>query len=365
MTGNRPKYPPNPAGREAARPSAWRLGYSAGRNLITGLAWTQGMEQGIVNRSEVDLLAQGLAWLEAGQQVALATVVRTWGSSPRQPGALMVLASGGGFEGSVSGGCIEAELIARVQSNFPQTLETIEYSSSTTRSLPCGGRLLLALEPLAALDGLAALIDALRSGQRVVRTLDLGGGRVHWAAAGSDARTRYEDDILQVVYEPAWRLLVVGAGELAAWVCRYAALLGYRISVCEPRIEYREAWSLHDFPVAPEHPDDHIAAAGCDAQTAIVALTHDPKVDDLAMLEALDTPAFYIGALGSSRTTAQRAARLAEHFGKTPQALARIRAPIGIDLNTRKPQEIALAVLTDITAARNRVAITTQRLDNA
>ncbi len=320
------------------------------------------MENGIVNRSEVEILAHGRRWLAAGERVALATVARTWGSSPRQPGALMVVSDTGRFEGSVSGGCIEAELIARVGSDFPAGLETIEYSSDTTRSLPCGGRLLLAVEPLAALGDIGDLIDALGRGQRVVRTLDLGQRQASWALAGTDSRTRYADDLLEVVYEPAWRLLVIGAGELAAWVCRFAALLGYAIDVSDPRPEYADAWSLGDFPVAPEHPDDHIAAARSDAQTAIVALTHDPKVDDLAMLEALSTPAFYIGALGSSRTTAKRAERLIEHFSKTPADVARIRAPIGIDLNTRKPQEIALAVLADITAARNHVEVTTRRL---
>lgn len=320
------------------------------------------MENGIVNRSEVDILEHGRHWLATGERVALATVARTWGSSPRQPGALMVLGERGLFEGSVSGGCIEAELIARVQSDFPTQIETIEYSSDTTRSLPCGGRLLLVVEPLAAIEDIGGMLDALRAGQRVVRTLDIGRRHARWTLAEPDSRTRYADDVLNIVYEPAWRLLVVGAGELAAWVCRFAALLGYAIAVCDPRSEYGEAWSLADFPVDPQHPDDYIAAAGCDPQTAIVALTHDPKVDDLAMLEALSTPAFYIGALGSARTTANRAQRLVEHFGKSAADIARIRAPIGIDLNTRKPQEIALAVLADITAARNQVDISTRRL---
>jgi xanthine dehydrogenase accessory factor len=320
------------------------------------------MENGIINRSEADILDEGREWLRAGARVALATVARTWGSSPRQTGALMVLSDRGHFEGSVSGGCIEAELIERMRADFPAGLETIEYSSSTTRSLPCGGRLLLVLEPLAALDDLDGLIAQLRAGQRVVRTIDLTQRCTSWAVADAASATRFSDDVLNVVYEPPWHLLVVGSGELAAWVCRFAALLGYTIEVCDPRPEYREAWSLSEFPVSPEYPDDYIAAHAGNRQTAIVALTHDPKVDDLAMMEALGTGAFYIGALGSSRTTAKRAERLIEHFGMSAEDVARIRGPIGIDLNTRKPQEIALAVLADITAARNRVTISTERL---
>jgi len=316
-----------------------------------------------MHRAEVDILEQGQRWRAAGERVVLATVARTWGSSPRQPGALMVMSERGRFAGSVSGGCIEEELLARVQSAFPPQLETLEYDSDTTRTLPCGGRLLLVLEPLAGIAGLDELIAALRAGGRVLRRIDLAAGSVSWAPAGTDGATRHVGEVLEVVYEPAWRLLVVGAGELASWVCRFAELLGYAIEVCEPRPEYRAGWSLDDIVVAAGYPDDFLAGRTVDGHTAIVALTHDPKVDDLAMLEALRTPAFYVGALGSSRTTRRRAERLAEHFGVAAAELARIRGPIGVDLNTRKPQEIALAVLAEITAVRNRVVLTSQRLD--
>ncbi len=315
-----------------------------------------------MSRSEVEILERGQHWLAEGERVVLATVAYTWGSSPRPPGAVMVMSESGRIAGSVSGGCIEDELLARVRDDFPLGFETIEYNSDTTRTLPCGGRLLLTLEPLASLPDLATMMNALRDGASVVRRLDLEQRTVGWAPADDDARTRLEDQILNVVYEPAWRLVVVGAGELASWVCRFAKLLDYTIEVCEPRPDYREAWPLGEFTVSDDYPDDFIAGRVCDGHTAIVALTHDPKVDDLAMLEGLRTRAFYLGALGSGRTTAKRAARLIEHFAMTEDDVKRIRGPIGIDLKTRKPQEIALAVMTDITAARNGVAITTERL---
>ena len=315
-----------------------------------------------MSRSEVEILERGQHWLEEGERVVLATVAHTWGSSPRPPGAVMVMSESGRIAGSVSGGCIEDELLARVREDFPRGFETIEYNSDTTRTLPCGGRLLLTLEPLAAIPDLATMMNALRDGASIVRRLDLERRSVAWAPADDEARTRLDEQVLNVVYEPAWRLVVVGAGELASWVCRFASLLDYAIAVCEPRPDYREAWNLGEYPVASDYPDDFIAARGCDAHTAIVALTHDPKVDDLAMLEGLRTQAFYVGALGSGRTTAKRAARLIEHFGMTDDDVKRIRGPIGIDLKTRKPSEIALAVMTDITAARNGVCITTERL---
>lgn len=315
-----------------------------------------------MSRSEVEIIERGQAWLAEGERVVLATVAHTWGSSPRPPGAVMVMSASGRIAGSVSGGCIEEELLARVREDFPHRFETIEYHSDSHRSLPCGGRLLLTVEPLATIPELAAMLSALRDGASVLRRLDLEHATAAWALADDDARTGLDAQVLQVVYEPAWRLVVVGAGELASWVCRYAQLLDYAIDVCEPRPEYREGWTLREFAVSGDYPDDFIAALGCDAHTAIVALTHDPKVDDMAMLEGLRTPAFYVGALGSGRTTAKRAARLIEHFAMSADQVKRIRGPIGIDLNTRKPSEIALAVMTDITAARNGVRISTERL---
>ncbi len=315
-----------------------------------------------MSRSEVEILERGQHWLQDGERVVLATVAHTWGSSPRPPGAVMVMSESGRIAGSVSGGCIEDELLARVRSDFPRGFETVEYNSDSTRTLPCGGRLLLTLEPLADIPDLAPMMNALRDGAAIVRRLDLEHRRVAWAPADDEARTRLEEQVLNVVYEPAWRWVVVGAGELASWVCRFASLLDYAIEVCEPRPDYREAWTLGELAVSADYPDDFIAARRCDGHTAIVALTHDPKVDDLAMLEGLRSQAFYLGALGSSRTTAKRAARLVEHFGMSEDEVKRIRGPIGIDLKTRKPQESALAVMTDITAARNGVRINTERL---
>ena len=315
-----------------------------------------------MSRSEVEILERGQQWQAAGERVVLVTVAHTWGSSPRPPGAMMMMSESGRFAGSVSGGCIEDELLARVRENFPPAFEILEYNSDTMRTLPCGGRLLLTLEPLAAIPDLPAMLEALRGGAAVLRSLHLELGTASWRPATDDPRTGLADQILNVVYEPAWRLLVVGAGELASWVCRFATLLDYAIEVCDPRAEYRDAWALAELPVAAEYPDDFLSTRRCDAHSAIVALTHDPKVDDLAMLEGLRTSAFYLGALGSGRTTAKRAARLIEHFGMTAADVTRIRGPIGIDLKTRRPQEIALAVMTDITAARNGVRITTERI---
>lgn len=320
------------------------------------------MDPSIHARSESAILEQALAWSQANEAVVLATVAHTWGSSPRPVGALMALTASGRFLGSVSGGCIEEELVARVHNSFPEAFEIIEYASDTHRSLPCGGRLLLSLEPIETIYDLPGLINTLDAGGSVKRILDLNRRTNSWTPTVPGDRTERKDNLLHVVYQPAWQLLVAGAGELAQWVCRFAQLLDYRVALCDPRQDYAEAWPITGIKVDRSYPDDFLDGYTLDARTAVVALTHDPKIDDLAMLAALDSEAFYIGALGSRRTTAKRAERLAEHFGLSDESLKRINGPIGIDLNSRRPQEIALAVMTDITAKRNQVEITTHRL---
>lgn len=319
------------------------------------------MEPVTTARSEWAILEQGRIWLENGQRVALATVAHTWGSSPRPVGALMVLSESGQFLGSVSGGCIEEELIERVTSQFPSQFETLEYDSDTSRTLPCGGRLLLTIEPMSSIDGLAEMMSALAAGSAVNRTIVLDTGEVSWDEATAEQKTVLSDGVLSLVYEPEWRLMIVGAGELAQWVCRLAQLLDYRVHACDPRPDYQQTWPFDEVSLATDYPDDFLSISSVDQRSAIVALTHDPKIDDLAIIEALAGNAFYVGALGSRRTTAKRAERLEQHFNLKPEQIARIRGPIGIDLNTRRPQEIALAVMTEITAARNGVSIQTAR----
>ena len=319
------------------------------------------MEPLTTHRSDVAVIEQGFAWHAEGVGVVLATVAHTWGSSPRPVGSVMALAADGRFAGSVSGGCIEDDLLQTIKSGWAKPFEVLEYDSNETRSLPCGGLLLLTLENLGAIDDLETMLAYLREGGSVVRCIDLENGSASWEKASANARTQLEKNDLQVVYAPSWRLLICGAGELAQWVCRLALLMDYAVAVCDPREDYRQAWTVEGVGVSAEYPDDFLRETGLDERSAVVALTHDPKIDDLAVLESLASQAFYVGALGSRRTTNKRAERLQEHFGCSAEELARVSGPIGIDLNSRKPQEIALSVLTEITARRNGVCISTVR----
>lgn len=305
-------------------------------------------------------------WRAKDLNVVLVTVAHTWGSSPRPIGSMLAWCENEEFVGSVSGGCIEDDLLAGFARDLPQQVEVRDYGVSAaqaaSRGLPCGGRLSVVIEPLKQADDSDQLLQAIAQRRRLQRALDLTSGTVAITPADAETRTHLSDQQLVVVFESSWRLLIIGAGELSQYVYQFAAALGFALEVCDPRENYRESWPYRDIEVDSQMPDDFVLAANCDEQTAIVALTHDPKIDDMAIMEALDTPAFYVGSLGSRRTNDGRRARLAEHFQVAESKLAFLSGPIGIDLNTRSAAEIALSVVTEIVARRNKVKISTERL---
>ena len=312
-------------------------------------------------RSNGSILREGYRRMKAGERVILATVAETWGSSPRPTGSLMILTEPGYCMGSVSGGCIEEELISSIKKEFPKNSLLLEYDAETNRSLPCGGRLSIILEPLNIVDDLIGLIETLEQGKKVRRIISISQNTSIWSSDESLDLGDSTDRVHVISYDAAWRVLIVGFGDLGSCVASFAQMLDYKVSICEPREEFRKSSQNSHLSISSAYPDDFIREAECDLQTAILALTHDPKIDDLAMIQALETEAFYIGALGSSRTAEKRAQRLVDHFDFDPGIISRIRAPIGIDLRTRKVNEIALAVMTDVTACRNKVEIGTSR----
>ena len=320
------------------------------------------MSEATLFRSNAAIIRDGLERISYGEKVVLATVVSTWGSSPRPTGSVMILTETGHFAGSVSGGCIEEELFAVIRDDFPSECRLIEYDADTTKSLPCGGRLQLVIEPLSSLDNPEGLVDSLNAGESLERVIDISNSSSTWALVTEDKGTPPSNSRFVISYDPAWRVLIVGFGDLGRHVCSFAQMLDYKVSVCEPREEYRHLDSVSPITINTSYPDDFIRDSICDEQTAVLALTHDPKVDDLAVLEAIETESFYIGALGSKRTAEKRNQRLEEHFGFSSTQIARIKGPIGLDLRTRKVNEIALAVMTDVTACRNRVRIGTDRI---
>jgi xanthine dehydrogenase accessory factor len=311
--------------------------------------------------ADLQVLDATLDWLAAGRRVALFTVVQTFGSSPRPPGAWAVLRDDGALVGSVSGGCIEADLIRRVsagdwsgQSARPAVLTYGVTAEEAGRfGLPCGGTVRLVVEPQPELDQLRRLRQRIAAGQITARTLDVVSGDVVLTDAANVDRLAWNGSTLTTVHGPRWRLLIIGAGQIAAYLASMAQALDYVVTVCDPREEYYGTWSVATAQLVTIMPDDAVAAFKVDSGTAVVALTHDPKLDDLALLEALRSPAFYVGALGSRLSSAKRKERLARYFEFTMTELARLHGPVGLPIGSRTPPEIAVSILAEITAVKN------------
>lgn len=323
-----------------------------------------------------DILDRAQAWRAVGRGVALATVVRTWGSSPRPVGSHLVVDASGDFAGSVSGGCIEGAVIQEAQATIADSKSRLlEFGVSDEQAwevgLACGGRVQVFVERLNAdFDRLMAARATRRSVALVTRLADGAHAQVD-ADAVSGALTLADQTAAQVrqrftsgdsgvldeagtlfarVYSPPPRLLIVGAVHIAQALAPMAVMSGFAVTIIDPRHAFASAERFPAVELTDEWPDDAMRRLAPDAQTAVVTLTHDPKLDDPALAIALTSPAFYIGSLGSSRTHAKRIARLTE-LGLAAQ-LGRIHAPVGLDLGGRYPSEIAVSVLAEIIRVR-------------
>ena len=311
---------------------------------------------------DLEVLRNSARWLEDGHRVLLVTVVKTWGSSPRPEGAMLAVRDDGHVAGSVSGGCIEDDLIDRVrQRGIEQSRpEAVKYGITAEEAhrfgLPCGGTIQLVLEPLSLESGIAGLCDAVEAGQLVARTLDMATGEVRMEPAQATDGVAFDDATLLTIHGPRYRMLVIGAGQLSRYLCNIAVGLDYQVTVCDPREEYTDEWDVPGTTIVRTMPDDTVMAMKLDERCAVIALTHDPKLDDLALMEALKTPAFYVGALGSRRNNAARRERLKE-FDLSDVELARLHGPVGIYIGSRTPPEIAVSILAEVTAAKNGVSL--------
>jgi xanthine dehydrogenase accessory factor len=310
-----------------------------------------------------EVLETAADWLDAGHGVYLVTVARTWGSSPRPPGSLLaVRADDARFVGSVSGGCVEDDLSARLAAGgASQALPRIDRYGVTPEQthrfgLPCGGRLDLLVEQLASAEPLRRILQAMDARRLTARRVCLATGEASLHAAERDAAFRFDGENLIQVFGPAWRLLLIGAGQLSRFVAQMAQALDYQVIVCEPREEYAAQWQLAGTALDTRSPDDAVCALACDARSAVIALTHEPKLDDLALMEALTSPAFYVGALGSRANNAKRRARLAQ-LGLPPPAIEKLHGPVGLPIGSRTPAEISVAILAELTAVRNGIVL--------
>ena len=311
------------------------------------------------------VLRTAVGWHAAGLPVVLVTVARTWGSSPRPPGSLMAINGRGETVGSVSGGCIEDDLIHRIREGGVQaacatdTPAVLRYGISADEAhrfgLPCGGTVELVLEPVSVRSRLPELLQACLQRRSTERVLNLPTGEVELRDGQRDGLPHLDDQHLTTHLGPQARLIVIGAGDLSRFLCQMALGLGFEVIVCDPREESRASWQLDGVELSHEMPDDLILRLKPDARTAVVAVTHDPKLDDLALIDALQSDAFYVGAIGSRRHSELRKTRLHEHFDLSHQALDALHGPAGLYIGSKTPAEIALSIMAEVVAVKNGV----------
>ena len=311
---------------------------------------------------DLQVLRSARDWVRSGRRVVMATVIRTWGSAPRPIGALTAIRDDGMVVGSVSGGCIEDDMILQVRSGelVQDRPATTQYGVSAEEAkrfgLPCGGTIELVLEPLTKESGLDELLTRVERHELVLRRLDMKSGRVAIGPAKSTDFLAFDGQTLVTVHGPRWRLLIIGAGQLSTFLAQMAQGLDYQVTVCDPREEYAEGWKLPGAELKRGMPDDVVTEMNLDGHCAVVTLTHDPKLDDMALLEALKSPAFYIGAIGSRKNNDARRKRLSE-FDLSQGEIARLHGPVGLKLGAKTPPEIAIAILAEMTAIRNGVKV--------
>ena len=306
---------------------------------------------------DLQVLARALEWRREGQSVWLVTVLETWGSAPRPAGALLALRGDGAVFGSVSGGCVEDDLIERVRRGERVTSpQVVAYGATREEAarfgLPCGGTLRLLQEPLQDTAWIDEVLARTARHELVARRLALDSGAVTVEAATRGQAFCFDGRTLRALFGPRWRLVMIGAGQLSRVLAPMAQALDFEVVCCDPRDEYGLGWDLPGTRFSRTMPDDLLREEELDAHSAVVALTHDPKLDDMALLEALKSPAFYVGALGSRANNARRRERLAL-FDLDAAQIERLHGPIGMALGCRTPAEIAVSIAAELVAVRN------------
>ena len=291
----------------------------------------------------------------------LCTVLSTWGSSPRPPGSMMLWSAARGVIGSVSGGCVEEDLIEKFKSGhyLDSAPAKIIYGASENDEedfkLPCGGQLHLLLEPLKP-DRLSvlwtSLLSTLHSRRGVRREVDVVSGDWHWDYATPFALTQNEN-LANIYLGPSHKLLIVGANQISEYLADFARSLEFAVAVCDPNPDLGPQWKDKNFELIQRFPDGVVAQKYCDPQSAVVAVSHDPRIDDMALLEALPGDAFYIGAMGSQNSSQKRRQRLLQ-LGVPEHLLKKLRAPIGLDIGSKSPAEIAVSIAADLVRASKK-----------
>ena len=305
-----------------------------------------------IENSDKEVLQHCITWLQQGHNVELVTVAKTWGSSPRPPGSLAAVREDGVLVGSVSGGCIEKQLAEsfKGQDTNRVILHRINDADARRFGLACGGQLELVFETLSDPAPLVSLLRDVDSRHRVRRTVTLGDNKASVSLASRTDTFSFDGSSLSKIYGPSWQVLIIGAGQLSRYTAEFALALDFDVLVCEPRPEFQAAWNVIGAHLLTVEPHVAVLEHGTDLQTAVLALTHDPNLDDMALLEALPGNSFYVGALGSKNNYARRCKRLAALH--EAHEIDRLPGPVGLKIGSRTSAEIALSIMAEVVLER-------------
>ena len=319
--------------------------------------------------SQQQIIGRTLQWLGSEQSVWLCTILKTWGSSPRPVGAMMACTPEGDLIGSISGGCIEEDFLEQLRNGqLKQRFHeegsvpfVVKYGVTAEEQarlkLPCGGQLHVLLELIEPTDQnkgmFARLLDALEQHTSISRIVNLESGAISTADESRDDAVVIQGNRMSHSLSPMYRLLLLGAGDVAKYVAEMARALEYDVTLCDPRPNYLDNWEVEGVEKTSRLPDDVVRERFSNPYSGIVALAHDPRVDDMALMEALKTEAFYVGAMGSERTSAARRERLPE-LGLSQEEIERLHAPIGFQIESKTPAEIAISIMAEVTAEKYR-----------
>jgi len=319
--------------------------------------------------SQQQIIGRTLQWLGSEQSVWLCTILKTWGSSPRPVGAMMACTPEGDLIGSISGGCIEEDFLEQLRNGqLKQRFHeegsvpfVVKYGVTAEEQarlkLPCGGQLHVLLELIEPTDQnkgmFARLLDALDQHTSISRIVNLESGAISTADESRDDAVVIQGNRMSHSLSPMYRLLLLGAGDVAKYVAEMARALEYDVTLCDPRPNYLDKWEVEGVEKTSRLPDDVVRERFSNPYSGIVALAHDPRVDDMALMEALKTEAFYVGAMGSERTSAARRERLPE-LGLSQEEIERLHAPIGFQIESKTPAEIAISIMAEVTAEKYR-----------
>ena len=331
--------------------------------------------------ADQEVLSNLIKWVEAGERAWLCTVVKTWGSSPRPVGSLLSCNQSGQVAGSLSGGCVEEDLLEKLKSGRLATShpEVMIYGKTQEESdkfgLPCGGQLQIIIEPMSdksQLKDLREVLSRITNRKCIQRTLDINTGAItvepierfrHLIVSG-EIENNNAPRTLKQTYGPRYQLFLIGAAQVSIYLAQMAQTLDYHVIVCDPREQMIEDWPIEGVQLVQDMPDDAVEKYANDKFSAIIALTHDPRIDDMGLMQALKTDAFFIGAMGSTRTSAKRRERL-KLLDLSDAEIDRLYAPVGLPIGSKTPAEIAISILAQLTELRSTVDAEMQNIESA